>query len=1040
MSFEPIAVRYRLLGPVAAFRDGEPIALGGRGQLTLLAALLLRPGAVVPDQQLIDLLWPDSPPVSARGQLQVRVSELRKMLGREAIVRRSPGYLIEAGAVDLAEFGEAVELAGREIAAGEARAGADRLREALSWWQGEPLGGANDELRGRFVPALDEQRVAAMEQLFEAELSLERAEVIGELRAACEAYPFRESLRAQLMRALRQAGRPAEALAGYEEFRRRLDEEQGIEPGSGLRELYLRMRGGDEPARPVRPAELPYGTNGFAGRAAELAELDEALEGQRATGVQVWLLHGVAGVGKSALAVHWARRVRARFPDGQLYVNMRGFDADRAPVTPALALEQLLGSLGEPQRASSGPDAKAGRYRSLLSDKNVLLLLDNVSDAAQVLEVLPPSGTVLVTSRHRLNELVVRTGARCVQLDVLPDEDAAALLRGALGEAQVAAEADAAAALASLCGHLPLALQIAAANVRSAPQPRITDLVAELSSGDRLHALTLDGAEDSTVIRAFDASYHALSPELREAFRLLAVIPGADFGPAVAAAVTGLPVDVISRRLNMLTAAHLLEQHAPRRYRFHDLVREYALGKSRAEDSAEQTEPWRRLVEFYVATTDSAVAPLASSLRLPRESEVVTSYGNVFADAKSISAWVETEQVNIFAALRQAVASGPFPLAWYFVDNVRIMGHGYGTWTAWMEIAGDIVAAARRRGEVRLAALVQYSVANALVIHGEMDRAIEALTRAVRAHRADGWREAEAATLAALGIAVRRVGRLTEATGYLRQAGEIHHARGFQAGELTVLGNLGYVYWQAGQLLEARESLDRALELGRRMNLPSSEGILLVSVGLVLLAQGKPADAEAAFLRARDVHSELGSPFGQAFALAGASLARGDQGDHERARELARTAMNLARSGEHREAEVRALNALGRAESALGLVESARERQREALAVAHRVEAPWDVAETLTGMCWVELDAGDAGAAVRHGLAALELTRKHEFRTLEARALLGLARAYRELGDDEAAVIHLREARELCESRGFAVYYGEVAALSVHYGQQDGLA
>jgi hypothetical protein len=331
----------------------------------------------------------------------------------------------------------------------------------------------------------------------------------------------------------------------------------------------------------------------------------------------ICVITGTAGVGKTALAVHWAHTRRDRAPDGQLYVNLRGYDPDHEPLTPVAAMAQLLHSLGvAPRQVPDGLDQQTGLYRSLLSDRKVLVLLDNARDAEQVRPLLPPCGVGLVTSRHRLGDLVAEMGAHQVSLTELSEVDAQALLAGVLGKDMVSAEAVASAELAQLCGGLPLALRIAAANVAAIPGGGIAAVVAELARGDRLAGLAVDGATDSAVTVAFSASYRALNSVNQKVFRLLGMIPGPDFTVAAAAAVTGLSSLAAGQALKALSAAHLVEQHTAERYRFHDLVRLFAAREVRNDPDL----PWarNRLMDYYLGIANSASQQFEPDiLRLP---------------------------------------------------------------------------------------------------------------------------------------------------------------------------------------------------------------------------------------------------------------------------------------------------------------------------------------------------------------------------------------------------------------------------------------
>ncbi|MDT7727434.1 MAG: hypothetical protein QOI21_4010 [Actinomycetota bacterium] len=1048
-------LRYRLLGPVTARGESGPVRLGGPKQRTVLAALLLNANRVVSEELLTDLLWENDPPASARGQLQVRVWELRKLLGRSVIVRSEPGYLIDVrtGELDTQVFEAAAVAARTMLDEGNPAGGVARLREALALWQGPPLGGVTDALVRREAQMLEEQRMAAFEALFEAEFASGRyAQVIGELRRLSEQYPFGERLQAQLMVALHRSGRASEALEVYSEARERLDTELGVEPGKALRELHLRvLKGGDQPvedragppslaavipeaAAPaqaargaIRPAELPRDVRGFAGRAEKLALLDAQLAVTLGSGSpmsDIWVLNGIAGVGKTALALHWAHGVREHFPDGQLYVNLRGFDADREPMEPAVALAQLLRALGaDPQGIPTEVDEQAGLYRSALADKRVLLVLDNARDASQVLPLLPPTGTVLVTSRNRLGDLVAETGARSLPLPVLPLEDSRALLTGVLGATRVDAEAEAADELARLCGHLPLALRIAAANISTSLEPRIADMAAELAKGGPLAMLTVDGADESAVTRAFAVSYETLAPELKRLFRLLGLMVGPDFTPASAAALAGDPLADVTRRLQRLAAAHLVEQPVAGRFRLHDLVRDYALRCVGTDESPDaRAQAWMRLVESHLSAADSAdeIFGRRHNPQIPRDRAFVAGRPVTFSDSAEAAAWVDAEHENMIAVVRQAVVHGPYPQAWYLADAVRGPFYHRGRRVEWVDLASTVLGAARRHDEPLVEAVVLQSVGLAFIHLERHEQAVEWLTEALRVFKRVNWPEGEAAALNTFGIALRVAGRFEDAGEQLMRSLELQRTLGSRIGEMKVLNNLGSVYRQLCKLDDALACLSRAYDISVEEGFRLGEAVALVGLGLIQRLTGEMDAARDSFSRALVLHHELSYLYGEASALSGLSLLDVDTGDFSRGREHATLALELARREQNRETEVGALNALARAEAALGLVEPATEHQLEAVEVARNWGSPWHVAESLCGMAGIHAMRREHHEALRTGNESLSLARKGGLRTIEARCLLVLAGAHAGLGQLGEAADLCHQAATLCADAGLA--------------------
>ncbi|MBB5076642.1 AfsR/SARP family transcriptional regulator [Nonomuraea endophytica] len=585
-----------LLGPVRARRGPVELDLGSPKQRLLLAALALADGRTLGRDQLIDVLWADDPPATARNVLRTYASRLRGVLGREALVSVGSGYRLVPVLTDLAEF--------------ERLRDAGRLSDALALWRGEALA----DLSGPYAEAtragLEERRLAVLELRLAADLEA-GVEVTGELSALVAAYPLRESVRALLMRALYRGGRQAEAIGVFTEARRVLDEELGVEPSAELADVYQQLITGTLPTAPLTagtagpvPAQLPGDIPDFTGR----QEVVEAVEELLRTGVVA--ISGLGGVGKTALAVHVAHRVRERYSDGQLHVDLRGAGAD--PADPALVLERFLDALGA-DRIPPDPEQRAALLRTLTVDRRALFLLDNAASAAQVRPLLPsgPGSGVLVTSRARLSDL---TGARHVDLDVPPEHEAVALFaavarlpsgpttapvpseqtpaRDSSGRTatrvpteQTAASdparetvpsGEAVARVVQACGYLPLAVRVAGARLAARPRWSVEDLLTRLSA-QRLGELRVG---DVGVEASFALSYDQLGEELARGFRRLAVPDSAELTVELAAAVLGRDAREAERTCEELVDLSLLESAAAGRYRYHDLLRDFALART----------------------------------------------------------------------------------------------------------------------------------------------------------------------------------------------------------------------------------------------------------------------------------------------------------------------------------------------------------------------------------------------------------------------------------------------------------------------------
>ncbi|MGY0459972.1 BTAD domain-containing putative transcriptional regulator [Kitasatospora sp. cg17-2] len=631
-------MEFKILGPLEVWTDdGRRARTEGAKQERMLGTLLLNAGTVVPVARLVDALWDDEPPATAPRQVRNLAGLLRRKLaaaqdGPPVLLTDGPGYRIAPNGhqVDALTFAHRVSVARGLAERGEPAAAVEEFRSALGLWRGPVLDGLSGSLLAAGALALDELRLTAWENCLDLEADLGRhRQSIPELTALVAEHPLRDRFVTQLVRALQRAGRRADALAAHRRFAHRLADELGLDPGPELQVLHQELlkdgaaptQHGAAPApRPPRPrqhlprpAQLPPALATFVGRRAELSALDGLTDPAGPAAAGIGVVTGGAGTGKTALAVHWAHRVRERFPDGQLHLNLGGYALD-PPLTPHEALARFLRALGtDLERVPGTVDESAALYRSLLADRRVLVLLDNAHNAEQVRPLLPGSAgsLALVTGRDGLTGLTACDGARRLVLDVLPRTEAVELVARIAGAERTRAEPRAAAELAAACGHLPLALGIAAGRLAERPHRTLVEHTAELRDAeDRLTALQIDSDAASAVRVAFDLSYRALQPTAQRLFRLLGLAPGNCISTAAAAALAGSAPAATRPVLEHLAAAHLLSPAGPDRYRLHDLLRCYAAERATAETRpADRAAARERLRSWHLHHTGTPLHP-----------------------------------------------------------------------------------------------------------------------------------------------------------------------------------------------------------------------------------------------------------------------------------------------------------------------------------------------------------------------------------------------------------------------------------------------
>jgi DNA-binding SARP family transcriptional activator len=970
-------MEFGILGPVEVRVDGRPVAVTASKPRTLLAGLLVHANKVVAAARLIDLLWGEDPPASAKATLQSYVRQLRRLLpagsqaGGGVLLTRSPGYLlrVEPERLDLDRFQGLVEAAQQARRDGDPAQAAARLRQALGLWRGPALCDVDSEtLRWVEAPRLEELRLAALEARIDAELQLGlHAELVGELHALAATHPLRERFAGQLMLALYRCGRQADALEVFAATRRWLVEDLGLEPAQDLQRLHRAILAGDpalhHPApttdrrgRPVPaaqpvPRELPSPVAGFTGRARELQRLSRLLDPTGAAGrpVVISAIDGMGGVGKSALAVQAAHQLADRFPDGQLYVDLHGATPGQPPRTPISALGQLLRSLGvEPAAIPVEAEEAAARWRSLAAQRRLLVLLDNAHGAAQLRSLLPGSPTcaVLVTSRQVLGTL---EGAHLVHLDLLPHQQALALLARLIGRQRVADEPAAAEEVVRRCGRLPLAIRIAGARLVDRPTWPVRELADRLTdAGRRLEELTAEGL---AVRAAFDVSLQALqsSPDRVDctaaAFGLLSLPDGPDLGVAATARLLDQPEPTTQTLLERLVDAHLLQTPRPGRYQFHDLVRLHA----RQHATHQQPEQGRldaltRLFGFYAATAWRSLA-----LIRPRDHRLATADRRwsdgapPFAGVLAALGWLEAERANLLSAVTQAAELAPAIPAELPGQLTRALHGFFSVGNYWQDCARANQATlqlAVRTGDRDTEAHALNELGVAYEFLGRYQQAVTSHQDSLAIRRQLGLRQGQAASLNNLGRVYERQGRYQQAVTCLQESLAINRELGHRRGQAAGLGNLGMVHQRMGRYQEAVASLQESLrifaDLGERHGVAS----ILSDLGGVYERLGRYQQAVATLQESLETARELGDRVGQADSLNNLGRAYQRLGRYQEAIACQQQSLRLARELNDLHQQVEALRDLGDALLAACRPQHAQQAWQQALTICEALQIP----------------------------------------------------------------------------------------------------
>jgi DNA-binding SARP family transcriptional activator len=888
-------VRVRLLGPVEVVVGGGSLPVRGLRRRAVLATLALHAGETVDTGRLVDAVWGQAAPPTALNTLQSHVSYLRKLLGsKDAILGRPPGY-----ALSLGDDGTDVQLAERLLGQGMRAAdpvqGARCLREALALWRGRPLADVTelvwlaeqaarlDLLRQRVQRALSVARLAAGEH----------AQLVPDLEQMAADHPLDEQIRGHLMLALYRSGRQADALAVYQALRRTLAEELGIDPSQAMRDLETAVLRQDPsldppipgvtlapalPAAPV-PAQLPPTVAGFAGREADLATLDAVREQARTTSAfgrapaAIAAITGTAGVGKTALAVHWAHRVRGQFPDGQLYVNLRGFDRCGPGVDPAQALRGFLEAFAvSAGRIPTGLDAQVGLYRSLLADRRVLVVLDNARDAGQVRPLLPgsPGCLTLVTSRTRLTGMVAAEGALPLSLDLLSVSEAKELLARRLGPDRVAGEPEATTEIIERSARLPLALTIAAAHAATRPGFPLAVTAAELRDAATILD-PFDGDDLATNVRAvFSWSYCALSTDAAQLFRLLGLHPGPDITVAATASLTGIPSEQTRMLLAELACAHLVTEQSPGRFGLHDLLRAYARELAHTQNDGDaNSAAVSRVLDHYLHTAHAA-ATLIDPYFAPVDPPAPQSGVVVVepATAEEALGWFMSERATLLAAVHMAAEAGLATCTWQLAWAQSTFLLRRGLWSDQAIACNAGLEAARRTGDVVGEAHSLLLLALGYAWSGRFQDASPHFLHALRLlETTTGFRRSQVAAHCGLAWIAEEQRRLAEMLSHSLRALELSRAAGDRPMEVMSLNDAGYSHALCGNYQQAMSYCERALAGSRQMGERNWEAASLHSLGYIHHRLGDYQRALGCYQRSLHLCWELADRYNEADTL-----------------------------------------------------------------------------------------------------------------------------------------------------------------------------